>query len=235
MKSSLLFFFKTLTCDLREAHWTNIETELLSRVTGIKSSDILDWHPSGGFGVDLHDSLVPVGTTVTAVADKFEVWVSRVEFGFTGASKFEVGLAVLAVVADSLSCSGSQKSKEGHLASVIGSWYSSFFGWLVADWHAGSHVAPPLVGTGVDGGVLFLGDLGLSWVDASFDSVTVAGKVAVNFDGISFATLVWIDPVETVINGGSDFLGSEVKIETSPGWRFSVSAGWSSNGFDFTG
>jgi hypothetical protein len=91
------------------------------------------------------------------------------------------------------------------------------------------------VGTGVDGGVLFLRDLGLSWVDASFDSVTVAGKVAVNFDGISFATLVWIDPVEAVIDGGSDFLGSEVKIETSPGWRFSVSAGWSSNGFDFTG
>jgi hypothetical protein len=91
------------------------------------------------------------------------------------------------------------------------------------------------VGAGVDLGVLFLGDLGLSWVDASLDSFTEAGKVAVDLDGISFAALVRIDPVEAVVDGGSDFLGGEVEIQASPGWRFSVGTGWSSNGFDFTG
>jgi hypothetical protein len=161
--------------------------------------------------------------------------VSSVEFGLTSASEFEVGLAILTVVGDCLSCSGSQESEEGDLTSVVGSWNSGFFWWFVADWHTLSHVAPPLVGTSVDVGVLVFGDLGLSWVDASLDSVVEGGKVAVDFDGISFAALVRIDPVEAVIDGGTDFLGGQVEIEASSGWSFSVGTGWSSNGFDFTG
>lgn len=104
------------------------------------------------------------------------------------------------------------------MTGVVGSWNSGFFSWFVADWHALTHIAPPLVLAGVDLSVGGFGDLGLSWVDASFDSVAETGEIAVNFDGISFAALVWINPVESVVDGGTDFLGGKVEIQASSGW-----------------
>jgi hypothetical protein len=104
IKSSLFRVVNNLT----EANWADVESELLSRVTSIQSSDVFDWHSGGGFGINLHNGLVPAGRSVATVTDELEVWVSRVEFGFTGASEFEVGLTVLAVVADGLSSSGGQ-------------------------------------------------------------------------------------------------------------------------------
>lgn len=105
IKSSL---FRVVNNNLTEANWADVESELLSRVTSIQSGDVLDWHSGGGFGINLHNGFVPAGRSVATVTDELEVWVSRVEFGFTGASEFEVGLTVLAVVADGLSSSGGQ-------------------------------------------------------------------------------------------------------------------------------
>jgi len=105
IKSSL---FRNNVNNLTEANWADVESELLSSVTSIQSGDVFDWHSGGGFGVNLHNGFVPAGRSVATVTDELEVWVSRVEFGFTGASEFEVGLTVLAVVADGLSSSGGQ-------------------------------------------------------------------------------------------------------------------------------
>jgi hypothetical protein len=80
----------------------------LSSVTSVQSGDVFDWHSGGGFGVNLHDGFIPAGRSITTVTDELEVWVSSVEFGFSGTSEFEIGLTVLAVVADSLSSSSSQ-------------------------------------------------------------------------------------------------------------------------------
>merc|ERR1719461_768639 len=139
------------------------------------------------------------------------------------------------MVADGLSSSCGQESEEGDLTGVVGSWHSGLLWWVVADWHALAHVAPPLVGTGVDGGVSLLGDLGLGWVHASLDSVAEGGKVAVDLDGVSLAALVRINPEETVVEWGTDLLGGQVKVEAGSGWRFSVGTGWSSDGLDLAG
>merc|ERR1711981_1481457 len=89
--------------------------------------------------------------------------------------------------------------------------------WIVSDWHTVLHVRPPLVDTSELSGVGGFSDFSLSWIDASFDGVVLSGKITPDFDSIGFATLVRINPVETIVQ------------------RFAIFTTWSTDIIDFTG
>lgn len=153
------------------------------------------------------------------------------ELAVSSASNLEVlSGTTVAVKLDGLSGLSGQESEEGNLASVVGSLDSCLWCWVVSEWHT-VLLAPPA------GAVGSLGNLGLGSVYAGLNSVFARErvKVAVDFDGIGFASLVGVNPVETVVEVLAGFLGSEVEVEAGPGRALSVLAGRLSDVFDLAG